>query len=187
MIMRILLLLPALNFGAVADPASFSGAFGVEKKLEERLVRDGESLHLETYTSDPGLSYLLGVWTGFGPEHAFSNATPNSVNTLIWQTTISSLADDISAGCAHKSKLKANPDFAARLAAICKWPQNDAKSEAVMHDFWKALLSEDAPESEFRAWREFFLHSSFKDQPSSRAVSALVQAALMNPYFLVRQ
>ncbi len=179
------LIAPIARADDTTDVANFKGDYVIGKTLEERLMPDGKTFNFDQYTSDPGLSYLLGVWDDFGTQHVFRNGLPNPVNTLVWYTSLSSLADDLAANCGPAPKIVSNAEFAKALSAICQWPAATAKTDSAMLGFWIALMGYDAPESEYDAWKSFFLTSSYQNRPAPETVKAMTQAILLNPYFLI--
>jgi hypothetical protein len=142
-------------------------------------------LELDWYLPAHGLDYLLGTWSTFGSEHGFQNGTPNALSMVIWHVTLSGFARSMGASC-QGLQMPLHPRFVAELRKLCAWPAAEAKADSVMMAFWLSLMGYDAPRTEYIAWRNFFLTSSYKDRPASEAVSAMTLAILMNPHFLLQ-
>lgn len=170
---------------AYAQASQFRGYAEFENIIGRRISSAPFSL-LPYAASETGLLNLLGAWTEFGSKHVFANGLPNSVNMLIWYTTLSGFAKDLGASCETSQRLRLTPEFTRTLQLICLWPADAAKSEAAMQAFWLALMGYTAPEEEFQAWRTFFLTSSYKDKASAETVAAMALAILMNPYLLLQ-
>ena len=106
---------------------------------------------------------LLGTWFRFGGEHIYQNGLPNSVNMVIWHVALSRFSKSMAASC-KTPEFAFHPRFLATLKKLCAWPAAEARSEAVLLDFWLSVMGYNAPEEEFLAWRDFFL--AFLSQPS---------------------
>ena len=189
MIVRLLaaaLVCVGLAPAAQAQSAQFKGWSAVSRELSTRLARPGAPLDLDRFMPAEDVDGLLGTWNGFGDEHTFKNGAPNSVNMMIWRVALSRFAKSVAASC-KTPELDFSDRFLETLEKLCTWPSAFAKSEAVLSEFWFAVMGYNAPEAEYRAWREFFLASAYRDRPAADAVEAMTFAITMNPYFLLHR
>lgn len=169
-----------------ANVGEYRGHVEIQNRISERILLNNP-FFLGTYADgQTGLLSLLGEHSSNG-ENSFRNGRPNSINMLIWQLVLNGFVMDVQAGCAGNSKLLFSPSFQQVLRTMCEWPSSSAQSESSMRLLWLSLMSYDAPEEEFLAWRAFFLHSSFAGRPSSEALPALLLAIVYNPHFLLRK
>lgn len=169
-----------------AQSAQFRGASAVEEVLSERLWSPGSTISLARYI-DYNLRSLLGARVAFGGESVFSNGEPNSVNMLLWNVSLQGVADEIALNCSFNSFPPLNNKFKAALQKVCLWPEESAKSNSVLQEYWLAVMGYDAPIEEFEAWRDFFLTSSFAKKSAQETISPLTFAILYNPHFLLRK
>jgi hypothetical protein len=56
----------------------------------------------------------------------------------------------------------------------------------VLQEFWFSVMGYNAPQSEYAAWREFFL-TSYASRPAAETIDAMTLAITMNPYFLLHR
>jgi hypothetical protein len=181
-----LLGLCVLPLAAAAQSSQFKGWPAVTRELSTRLAPPGQELPLDQFLPADGLNELLGTWDRFGDEHSFTNGTPNAVNMVIWRVALSGFARSVADSC-ETPRLSFQARFLATLRRLCTWPNAEAKAESVMLDFWFGVMGYNAPESEYRAWREFFLTSSYRDRPAHETIDAMTLAITMNPYFLLHR
>jgi hypothetical protein len=178
--------------GKSATP--FKGYTEINRILMERVIGPGFSLG--TYLGEPyveaqpgTLLELLGMYETGGLSGGFANAVPNSLNTMLWALLLSGLADDIGGVCTgavSKDWLTLTPDFQDALMPLCDWPKASATSVVALKTYWDALMFYDAPESEFEVWETFAEEEAKTNETAAVAVSRLTVAALLNPYFLLR-
>lgn len=184
-------ILPALLFfflltsPARAGVGEYRGFVAAQNIIAERLMA-GPFMFYDYVGSQYGLLNLMGYYDPNG-ENAFRNGEPNAINTLIWQMALDAFAKDMAGHCEGRSRLLLQPLFQSTLATICRWPAPEAQSEPAMRMLWLSVMSYDAPEEEYLAWRDFFLRSSFASRPASEAVPALLFSILYNPHFLLRK
>jgi hypothetical protein len=57
----------------------------------------------------------------------------------------------------------------------------------VLLDFWLGVMGYNAPDEEFTAWRDMFLHSSYQNRPAAETIEAMTLAITMNPHFLLHK
>lgn len=181
---------------AQGEATRFRGNTAISRLLRERMLTEGSSFSFSPYMYDPNdsssfvpafsLLGLLGDYSSSG-NNEFRNGTPNSVNMLVWQLVLSLTAQEMSKYCSRSSTLPFHPAFAATLDPLCGWPSADAKSEKNLENFWIAVMGYDAPETEFLAWRDFALRSSFSEKSASETLPALFFAIVYNPHFLLRK
>jgi len=171
---------------AEENAPQLKGMAMISMELSARIARRDEPFELDRFMPADGLDELAGTWTNFGAEHRFSNGTPNPVNTVILHASLSHFADAMGKSC-REPLLELNDSFADTLEEICAWPKPEAKTDAVMMDFWLALMGYEAPKEEYLAWREFFTSSAYRDRPATETVAAMTLAITMNPYFLIRK
>jgi hypothetical protein len=162
----------------------FKGMAMISMELSARIAPRDEPFELDRFMPADGLDELAGTWSNFGVEHRFSNGTPNPVNTVIIHASLSGFAEAMGKSC-REPLLQLNDRFADTLEEICLWPKPEAKTDAVMSAFWLALMGYEAPKAEYRAWRQFFLSSSYRGRPAAETVAAMTMAITMNPYFLI--
>lgn len=175
--------------GAAADGTAqtsrFKGWAAISKELSTRIAPKGEPLDLDRFLPAADMEDLLGSWSTFGSEHAFQNGLPNSISIAIWHATLSNFAKSIGASC-RQPQLEFHPKFAGTLQTLCTWPAAGAQSDALLMDYWLAIMGYNAPEPEYVAWRDYIL-ASYKDRPAAEAVTAMTLAITMNPYFLLHK
>lgn len=169
---------------AQAQHARFKGLVGIQKELSTRLAPAGSALDLYDFLPADDLENLLGTWVNYGSEHVFKNGSPNPVNMLIWYTMMSAFAQSVGDSCV-RPKLEFNRSFLTVLNRICAWPKPAAVTDRNMLDFWLAVMGYNAPESEFLAWRDFLLNSSYRNKTAKEAVAAMTLAITLNPHFLL--
>lgn len=170
---------------APAQTAQYKGLAAVSKELSARLAPPGWTLDLDDFAPAEDLEDLLGTWASFGSEHAFRNGVPNALTLAIWHMTFAAFAQTMGASCAAP-QLVFHQRFLETLRAVCAWPADSAKSEATMSAFWLAVMGYNAPESEYRAWRDFFL-ASYGDRPADETIAAMTLSVTMNPHFLLHR
>jgi hypothetical protein len=175
--------------GTVADGAAqtsrFKGWAAISKELSTRIAPKGETLDLDRFLPAADMEDLLGSWSTFGSEHAFQNGLPNSISIAIWHAALSNFAKSIGASC-RQPQLEFHPKFADTLRKLCAWPAGGARGDALLMDYWLAIMGYNAPEAEYVAWRDYFL-ASYKDRPAADTVTAMTLAITMNPYFLLHK
>lgn len=177
---------------AFAEAGKFRGHSFFDRVFSERTLTPGTPVSIGDFIVTPGtypgdLLSLLGGNTANGPgQIEFRNGEPNSVNMLLWYLGLDGISRKIGQNCLQRT-LAWEPSFQGKLLALCEWPSAQAKSETVMQSYWLALMGYDAPESEYQAWREFFLQSSYANKPADEAVAAMSLAILYNPHFLLNK
>jgi hypothetical protein len=182
----------ALAFGlCIAQPAGaqtsqFKGWYVVTNELSTRIAPKGAPLDLDRFLPAEDMEDLLGTWFRFGGEHVYQNGLPNSVNMVIWHVALSRLSKSMAASCKNP-EFAFHPRFLATLRKLCAWPAQEARSEEVLFEFWLSVMGYSAPEEEFIAWRDFFLHSSYRNRPAGETVDAMTLAITMNPHFLLHK
>lgn len=199
---RLLLTALALSTAAQAQetiPAQYRGYTAINRLIQERVARKN-GFELGKYLGEDdsvpqvsGLLSLLGTYQGSDTDAKFRNGDPNSINMILWYIALNGLAAGVASYCAAQTAIPADgelallPEFAAALLPVCLWPQKSAQADDALFGLWTALMSFDAPPSEYEAWRDYFrTDAEFAQAPASVAVAALVLGALYNPYFLLR-
>lgn len=165
--------------------SQFKGIAAVSRELSSRIAPKDAPIELGRFLPAEGLDALLGSWANFGSEHGFRNGVPNSLNIVIWHATLSRFAAAVGESCAAP-RLALHPKFQATLRKVCAWPSEAARSDAVLQEFWLALMGYGAPETEFAAWRDFF-RAAYAGKPAAETVAAMTLAITMNPHFLLHQ
>ncbi len=165
--------------------SQFKGLAAVSRELSRRIAPPETPIELGKYLPAEDLDRLLGSWEGFGNEHGFRNGVPNALNMVIWHATLSRFAAAVGQSCAG-SRLPLQMRFQATLKKICAWPAEGARDDAVLQEFWLALMGYGAPEAEYAAWRDFF-RSAYAGKPAAETVAAMTLAIAMNPHFLLHQ
>jgi hypothetical protein len=175
-------LLLVLGSGAWAQESQLKGFRKISLELSNRIAPRNQVLPLMQFVPAPGIEALLGTWLTFANVHAYHNGNPNPVNMVIWNVIASQFAESLGQSCIQP-KMPFNPEFLKSLNALCAWPADSAKTEEAMTAYWILMMGYDAPEQEFRVWREFFLNSEYASKSGAEAVQAMSFAILMNPYF----
>lgn len=165
--------------------SQFKGLAAASRELSSRIAPKGSPIELANFLPAEDLDRLLGSWEGFGSEHNFRNGVPNTLNMVIWHATLSRFAAAIGDSCA-RPRLALHPRFQATLRKVCAWPADGARSDAVLEEFWLALMGYGAPEAEYAAWRDFF-RTTYAGKPAAETVAAMTLAITLNPHFLLHQ
>jgi|GEM_PF-2688283 len=171
---------------ALAQTSQFKGWRVIKRELSNRIAQSGTYLNMDPFLPAEGLEVLLGTWNNFGSEHTFQNGTPNPVNMLILNVTLTRFSQRIGASC-HSTQLLFNQRFQRSLQQLCQWPSQDATADAKLREFWILMMGYSAPESEYSVWKEFFLTSKYRQLPAAETISAMSLAIVMNPYFLLHR
>ena len=168
-----------------AQNAQFKGWAAVSRELSTRLAAPGAPFDLHRFVPADDLDELLGTWNRFGDEHTLQNGSPNSVSMVIWRVALSGFAKSVAGSCGQP-RLTFHERFLTTLRKLCRWPSADAKTDAVLQDFWFSVMGYNAPQSEYAAWREFFL-TSYASRSAAETIDAMTLAITMNPYFLLHR
>jgi hypothetical protein len=174
-----------LTCRAEAQNSQFKGWAAVSRELSTRLAQPGTSLNLHQFLPADDLDELLGTWNRFGDEHTFQNGSPNSVSMVIWRVALSGFAKSVAGSCGQ-ARLTFHERFLTTLRTLCQWPAEEGKADAVLQEFWFSVMGYNAPQSEYAAWREFFL-TSYAKRSAAETISAMTLAITMNPYFLLHR
>src|SRR5262249_33776883 len=142
----VLLAVTVPRSASLAQNSQFKGWAGISRELSTRLAEPGRSLDLYQFVPADDLDDLLGTWYRFGDEHTFQNGSPNSVSMVIWRVALSGFAKSVAGSCGAP-RLEFNGKFLTTLHALCRWPAAEAKTDAVLQDFWFAVMGYDAPEA----------------------------------------
>ena len=181
-----LLLGYALPMGASwAQNSQFKGWAAISRELSTRLAPPGTSLNLYQFVPADDLDDLLGTWYRFADEHTFQNGSPNSVSMVIWRVALSGFAKSVASSC-QTPRLQFHAQFMNTLRTLCRWPAAEAKADNVLLDFWFSVMGYNAPESEYVAWRDFFL-TTYATRSAAETIEAMTLAITMNPYFLLHR
>lgn len=184
-VLALFLLMSAAQPPALAQTSQFKGFVAISKELSTRLAPKGAPLDLEQFIPAEQMESLLGTWSTFGTEHNFQNGLPNTVNMVIWHVTLSRFASSIGASC-QTPRHEFHPRFATTLQELCAWPAAEAKSDAVLTQFWWSVMGHNAPETEYTAWRDFF-RREYENKPAAETITAMTLAITMNPFFLLHK
>jgi hypothetical protein len=168
-----------------AQNAQFKGWAAVSRELSTRLAAPGAPFDLQKFVPADDLDELLGTWNRFGDEHTLQNGSPNSVSMVIWRVALSGFAKSVAGSCGQP-RLPFHERFLTTLRKLCRWPAAEAKSDAVLQEFWFSVMGYNAPQSEYAAWREFFL-TSYTSRSAAETIDAMTLAITMNPYFLLHR
>jgi hypothetical protein len=180
-----MLAMTAWSTASQAQNSQFKGWAAVTRELSTRLAAPGTSLNLYQFIPADDLDDLLGTWYRFGDEHTFQNGSPNSVSMVIWRISLSGFAKSVADSCAAP-RLPFHQRFLTTLRTLCAWPADAAKTDAVLQDFWFGIMGYNAPETEYAAWRDFFL-ITYAHRPAAETIDAMTLAITMNPYFLLHR
>ena len=175
----------ALTIQAEAQNAQFKGWAAVSRELSTRLAPPGTSLDLQQFVPADDLDELLGTWNRFGDEHTFQNGAPNSVSMVIWRVALSGFARSVAGSCGQP-RLTFHERFLTTLRTLCRWPAAEAKSDAVLQEFWFSVMGYNAPQTEYAAWRDFFL-TRYANRSAAETIDAMTLAITVNPYFLLHR
>jgi hypothetical protein len=181
----LLALSSALTTPVAAQNSQFKGWAAISRELSTRLAPPDTPLNLHQFVPADDLDELLGTWNRFGDEHTFQNGSPNSVSMVIWRVALSGFAKSVAGSCAQP-RLTFNDRFLRTLRALCRWPAMEAKTDAVLQEFWFSVMGYNAPQSEYAAWREFFL-GRYASRPAAETIDAMTLAITMNPFFLLHR
>ena len=181
----LLALSSALTTPIAAQNSQFKGWAAVSRELSTRLAPPDTPLNLHQFVPADDLDELLGTWNRFGDEHTFQNGSPNSVSMVIWRVALSGFAKSVAGSCAQP-RLTFNDRFLRTLRALCRWPAMEAKTDAVLQEFWFSVMGHNAPQGEYASWREFFL-ASYANRPAAETIDAMTLAITMNPFFLLHR
>ena len=102
-----------------------------------------------------------------------------------WRVALSGFARSVAGSC-NRPRLAFHERFLATLRTLCRWPAPEAKTDAVLLDFWLGVMGYNAPEQEYVAWQEFVL-KTYRDRPAAETIEAMTLAITMNPYFLLHR
>ena len=177
--------------------AQFKGYTEANRLIKERIADSTNGFELGKYLGEPvaepsatGLLALLGTYIGSGTDAEFRNGDPNAMNLILWYIALSGFATDVASHCATTPNPGAPnllATFETALKPVCAWPADSAKTDAVPQALWLALMEFDAPETEYQAWKQYFVSDPVLSQATApKALSAMILAALYNPYFLLR-
>ena len=187
MIRRLILFAACIAFAAPAGAADarLKGLSALSKELSARIAPEDGPIELDRFMPSDGLDDLVGTWSAFGTEHKFQNGMPNAVNMVLMRLTFSGFAQSLAKSCASPHLLL-NEHFYDTLEALCTWPSQEAKSDTVLTAFWLAMAGYNAPEEEYRIWRDF-IRATYGEKKAPEAIEAMTLALLMNPYVLLEQ
>lgn len=175
----------ALAGPAGAVGARLKGLTALSKELSARIAPEDSPIELDRFMPADGLDDLVGTWSAFGTEHKFQNGSPNAVNMVLMRLTFSGFAQSLAKSCTSP-QLLLNERFYDTLEALCTWPSQEAKSDAVLTAFWLSMAGYNAPQEEFQIWRDFII-STYGEKKAPEAIEAMTLALLMNPYVLLEQ
>jgi len=168
-----------------AQNSQFKGWAAISRELSTRLARPGTALNLYQFIPADDLDDLLGTWDRFADEHTFRNGSPNAVSMVIWRVALSGFAKSVAGSC-QTPRLEFRAQFMRTLRTLCRWPATEAKADNVLLDFWFSVMGYNAPESEYVAWRDFFL-TTYAARSAAETIDAMTLAITMNPYFLLHR
>jgi hypothetical protein len=175
----------------------FKGYTEINRVLKERIVASSD-FELGGYVGEndsappvDGLTELLGFYRkDHDLDEGFRAGHPNSLSMVLWSSLLSRLGRDIGEVCAKSGQespaFALTPRFRQALIPVCRWPQAGSASPVVLRPFWDALMGFDAPDSEYLAWQRFADEEVKAGRPAPQAIPRLVVAALLNPYFLLK-
>src|SRR5262249_38917918 len=99
-----------------------------------------------------------------------------------WRVALSGFAKSVAGSCGQP-RLTFNDRFLRTLRALCRWPAMEAKTDAVLQEFWFSVMGYNAPQSEYAAWREVFL-APYARRPASETTDAVTFAITITPFSL---
>jgi len=170
---------------------SFKGLAAVETTIKGRIMLPTSYFDLAQFlgdSSEDGLPFLLGAYDGRPGSSSLQNATPNAVNTMLWQIVMEGAASTIAVkSCSTGNELE--PHFKQVAKKICDWPTGSDDRAKTLREFWLDLMRYDAPQAEMEAWVGQMTASggSVATLQGQALVKDLTQSILMNPFFLLEQ
>lgn len=187
---------------AVTDPPDESqvpiaghlrGYDAIEQIVRDRLIARGSPFTLAPYLDSTGeflstLVPLLGVQGGDGLRSGLINVSPNSLNVLLWNVTLGSLAADVARHCgASGTTLPMNAPLAAVVRFLCDWPLAQPAGRTALEALWLVVMAHDAPQDEMAAFVDFFSGPEYSVPTAADALRDLLTAIFMNPNFLLER
>ena len=185
------------SFAMADNLTPYKGYAAINQILKER-VTGPSRFELGRYVGEPyaepkpgSLIELLGTYSGTDTGAAFRNGSPNAMNLLLWSILLSRFSHDIGHSCSNltnaaASRFSLSNDFKKVLAPVCEWPESVATSPVSLKAYWDGLMGYDAPEDEFENWLAFAQQEARSGSDAATAISRITVAALLNPYFLLR-
>ncbi len=173
--------------------APLRGYRAYQTMLRSRLFKPTSSFELADYFSySPTVALqiadLVGTFKNGTPDSRLDNAEPNSLNLLLLEFAFSQLGNSFSEFCGLSTpenmlfRSSTNDYVTQLMGRLCSVTTNTVEAE--LENLWLAVMSYDAPEDEYWAFKEFFLPQVTTLQPRD-FVRSTVYAILMNPYFLL--
>jgi hypothetical protein len=183
--LHLCLLTSSLN---AAPEAELRGYTQVTQILKERLFQADSDFELSQFIGDAAelgnLMDLLGTYkNGFTAGGRFRNGAPNPLNTLIWHLMFYGLAEQAASLCHSQTSLGFNDHFRQSLAPFCEAEFSPTEEE--LSQFWLAVMSFDAPATEYFEWRDYWLAN--QDFQGSTRILWMMISILEHPHFLLRQ
>lgn len=159
---------------------------------------------------------LLGFYNGSGVEPGFKNGKPNSMNLVLWHLIFDGLVNDIvKHACPETSpvptptpipiptpdddgtidfptpsepEIELAPSYMEKVAPLCNWTSESARSDVVLQNLWLATMAFDAPRSEFVTWKNFVqTQIPTNGVTTKQAVHDVLYTIFFNPHFLLRK
>jgi hypothetical protein len=171
---------------------SFKGLIAVELAVKNRIMlpRSYFSLgeFLQSYDGE-GLPILLGAYDGVSGSSSLQNATPNAVNTMLWEIVMDGAATVIAVKSCSAAGIDLEAHFHQAAKTICEWPAGAVDHTQTLRDFWLDLMRYDAPQAEMEDWVSKMTAATAAPGAleGQALVKDLTQSILMNPYFLLEQ
>jgi hypothetical protein len=177
---------------------NYRGVVKIEAVLTSRISAPKPESFLNGYLVE-SLRSQLGTYSTDRGNVVFENGNPNELNSMLWDLVLSNLAKDLSSICSGEEVSKDSrtmntlnrirPDISSIFLNICKWPEESVKNETTVLPLWLSLMGYDAPQSEYMAWRDYFLNanSPYSQISGEETLRAMIRSILLNPYFLLEQ
>jgi len=170
---------------------SFKGLAAVQTTVKGRIMLPTSYFDLAQFlgdSSDDGLPALLGAYDGRPGSSSLQNATPNAVNTMLWQIVMDG-ASALIATKACSGGIELETHFKQVSKKICDWPTGADDRAQTLREFWLNLMRYDAPQAEMEAWVSQMTASGgvVTTLQGQALVKDLTQSILMNPFFLLEQ
>lgn len=186
---------------------SFKDLAAVETTVKSRIVPDSffSLARFLDHNGEDGLRPLLGGYDGRLGSSSLQNASPNAVNTMLWQIVMEGAATYVASNVCEDTPRQSTltvtaedgtPDssglerhFQQVAKAICDWPAGGEDHGKTLREFWLDMMRYDAPQAEMEDWVS---QVTSADGPISQLkgealVKDLVQSILMHPFFLLEQ
>ena len=172
------------------------GYKNVNAQVRTRLFEPASATNVQLSALLPGGSSLQTYMGAFSAgDGELINATPNAVNTMLWDLALTALGDRISQLCATPSsntialpgaQAVLKTDLAAALHGLCA-DGLAGSSDAALDLIWTRVIAFDGTDEEEQAWMAFAKQSAPVAADKKPWIRGILRAMFLNPYFLIAQ